>query len=170
MAQFRLTQKFAADIKVASLAEPAVMTALLDDWFIDVVRIHRRKVAMATHGVSRLTFLLPYQEIGGASSVMSCIPLLLTEFLYENNLEEPYAAQVASIFAKSPVFCKTVDRSVLGHMNELKLALKVYIASEPVEGINWDEAMSYLNQVLLSVSPRDYANPQERMLKLLPQT
>jgi hypothetical protein len=87
MAQFRLTKKFAADIKVSKLESPALQTTRFDDWFIDVIRVQRKKVAMATHAKSLLTFLLPYKQVGGAKSVPNCITVSLKKFLNENDLD-----------------------------------------------------------------------------------
>ena len=64
MVQFRLTKKFATDIRVTQLTSPCDVTLILDDWFIDVIRVKRKKVAIATHAKSLITFLLPYEQAG----------------------------------------------------------------------------------------------------------
>ena len=106
MAQFRLTKKFATDLKVNKLASPALQTTRFDDWFIDVIRVQRKKVAIATHAKSLLTFLLPYEQVGGAKSVPGCIAASLKKFLNENDLDAN-VGQVDEIFLDPPVFCKT---------------------------------------------------------------
>lgn len=80
MSQFRLTKKFAADLNITQFSSPCLVTSIFDDWFIDMMRVHRKKVAIATHATSLLTFLLPYQDIGGAKSVPDCIGVLLGIF------------------------------------------------------------------------------------------
>lgn len=86
MAQFRLTKKFATDIKISKLGSPSLATPILDDWFIDVIRVQRKKVALVTHAKSLLTFLLPYDKTGGAKFVPDSIPVALEKFLNEHDL------------------------------------------------------------------------------------
>jgi hypothetical protein len=67
MPQFRLTQKYAKDCRINTLLEPQPVVHPLDDWFIDVMRVHRKKIAMVTHAQSTFTLFIPYAEIGGLS-------------------------------------------------------------------------------------------------------
>lgn len=80
MPQFRLTQKYAKDYKIKELSEPAVIAHPLDDWFIDVIRANRKKIAMVTHAQSTLTFFIPYSEAGGAIFIPKHIVFRLRNF------------------------------------------------------------------------------------------
>jgi len=119
MAQFRLTKKFATDMKVSKLGSPSLATPILDDWFIDVIRVQRKKVAMVTHAKSLLTVLLPYEKVGGAKSAPDAIAVSLKKFLKESKLDVS-EEQVSQIFSNPHTFCKTDNRKVLGYMNDFK--------------------------------------------------
>lgn len=169
MPQFRLTEKFARDLKVSTLQEPTNPLLLLDDWFVDVIRIDRKKVAMVTHVDSRLTFLLPYVNIGGASSVPACTGVLLAQFLIENDLSEQ-AEEAERLFEKPLIFCKTQDRSVLGHMNELKRCIGVMIYHAHFEDIDWDNLIGEANDIPLRMPNGKYIKPAELFLERILNT
>lgn len=86
MPQFRLTQKYAKDCRISALSDPQPVNHPLDDWFIDVIRVNRKKIAMATHAQSTFTLFIPYAEVGGAAAIPDCIGNLLKEFLYHHDL------------------------------------------------------------------------------------
>ena len=172
MAQFRLTQKFATDMKVSSLSEPCLVTPICDDWFVDVVRVQRKKVAIATHGKSLLTFLLPYEQIGGAKSVPSCVGISLGIFLTENELSVAQN-QVEEVFSMPPTFCKTNDRKVIGHMTDFKNCIDVmdFYRNVSFSKIDWDEIMNDINHtpIVTRSSPmgtRKYSNVTETAKEL----
>lgn len=119
MAQFRLTKKFATDMKISKLELPSLITAILDDWFIDVIRVQRKKVAVVTHAKSLLTFLLPYEKVGGARSVPDVIAVSLKKFLKEWELDVS-DEQINQVFSSPHIFCKTDNKKVLGHINDFK--------------------------------------------------
>lgn len=160
MTQFRLTKKFATDIKVIKLGPPELTSSVLDDWFIDVIRVQRKKVAIATHGKSLLTFLLPYEEVGGAKSVPNCVGVLLGMFFRENDLDVD-EGQVEKIFSEPPIFCKTDNRKVLGHMNDFKNCVLATAVHHDLNfhDINWDEVMHSINHT--PVNMQGYAYPIE---------
>lgn len=158
MAQFRLTKKFATDMKVSKLGSPSLATPILDDWFIDVIRVQRKKVAMVTHAKSLLTFLLPYEQVGGAKSIPDCIGVLLKGFLNENDLEADDEL-FDTIFSNSHVFCKTDNRKVLGHMNDFKRCVEVGIYHDGLEfgSINWKDIMHSINNMPIGTQGYKYA-------------
>lgn len=160
MAQFRLTKKYADDLKVSKLALPTPVTPIYDDWVIDVIRVQRKKVAMMTHVKSLLTFLLPYEEVGGAKSVPDCIGVLLDAFVRENDLEIA-ENQIEKIFSTPPTFCKTDNRKVLGHMNDFKSCVQAFVAhyGGNFVDIDWDDVMHSVNNTLVGV--QGYGRPIE---------
>jgi len=158
MAQFRLTKKFAIDIKVSKLGSPSLVTPMLDDWFIDVIRVQRKKVAMVTHVKSLLTFLLPYEQVGGAKSIPDCIGVLLNRFLNENELDVD-GDQIQKLFSRPPVFCKTDNRRVLGHMNDFKQCInaRVFHDNLNLNDIHWDDVMHAINNMLIGTQGYKFA-------------
>ncbi len=168
MAQLRITKKFAADLKLTRLPEPLTTTQILDDWYIDVIRANRKKVAMITHGESKLTFFLPYADVGGAKSISKCIPVLINEFLTANDFEN-HTKDVEKIFSPEPVYCKTVNKSVLSHMKNMKLYLESTIGRQLYlyDEINWEDVTEEMHNYLLSYNRKDYYKPIEIMYSIL---
>jgi hypothetical protein len=166
MPQFRLTQKFAVDCKIAPLSLPLTTNSVFDDWVIDVIRIARKKVAMATHVTSALTFLIPYARAGKATSVPSQIEKCLIGWLTAHQLAH-YTKELVLLFQGPPYFCKTKNRQILGYMNDFKghIAAKTYDSS--FESIHWDEINHYLHHILISRKGRGYDRPEDIFLNLL---
>ncbi len=119
MPQFRLTQKYAKDARISALSDPLTVVSPLDDWFIDVMRVNRKKIAMVTHAQSTFTLLIPYTKVGGAIAIPSNIGILLKEFLCKHNLSK-WVGHLNKLFSEPIRFCKTGDRKILGHMNDFK--------------------------------------------------
>jgi hypothetical protein len=83
MAQFRLTQQFARDLKVIIDESPDATPHPLDDWIADadVLRVERKKVAIVTHVQTLISFIFPYHAVGGAKNVLEFLPLDIEEYL-----------------------------------------------------------------------------------------
>jgi len=158
MAQFRLTKKFATDMKVSKLEIPRLATVILDDWFIDFIRVQRKKVAMVTHAKSLLTFLLPYEKVGGAKFVPDAITVSLKKFLKEKGLDVR-DEQIKQVFSTPHVFCKTDNRKVLGHMNDFKRCIEVGIHYDGLsfDAIVWDDIMHSINNMPIDTQGYKYA-------------
>ena len=166
MAQFRTTQKFAADYKISGLLGPLQTLSLLDDWFIDVMKIHRKKIAIITHAKTLFTFIIPYAQVGGARSMPECVHRLLQQFLFDRSFFE-YIDSIDQLFAKQPLFCKTQDRQVLGHMNEFKRCIEARTHDVPYDAIDWNDLMRFTNNILINVRPIGYTRASELMDQLL---
>lgn len=166
MAQIRITQKFAGDVKQKSLILPEDTVHMLDDWFIDRIYISRKKVAIATHANSLLTFFIPYAEAGGAKNIVSCIPVLIKEFLYNHELTE-FVKDLDIIFNGSIQYCKTVDRAILGHMNDFKNMIKGTIMPQYTTQHNWDQLNDEINNMPICINKKDYYYPKELFIKYL---
>lgn len=167
MAQFRLTQKYAKDRGVKRLDEPPVTTHPLDDWLIDVIRIQRKKVAMVTHVQSIFTFLIPYGEVGGALAIPGAIGALLQHFLYEHDMAK-WIPAVEKSFSEEAHFYKTINKKVLGHMNDFKRCIEHFIYSVPKDAVDLKTIENYLNKTLINFPPlRTYCSLKEILKYLL---
>ena len=166
MPQFRLTKKFATDLKITQLHEPENLLPILDDWVIDVIRIQRKKVAMITHVNSLLTFLIPYSHVGGAANIPECIAVLLNEFIYNHDLLE-FDLQIQTLFKQPIVFCKTANRKTLGHMNDFKYIIEACTNNLDFDDIDWDDLMVRVNDTLAQVTPGNYERPTNLLLNFL---
>ena len=165
MAQFRITRKYAKDIKVTNLATPAVATKPYDNWFIDVIRANRRKIAMITHAHSLLTFLIPYADVGGAKAIPDCIPVLIKQFLWDHDLQRREEA-VNRLFEEPPTYCKTADKHIIGHMNDFKKIIDYY-TKHSREGYGWDAIAGKINDMISNKYGQGYIQPKEMMIKIL---
>jgi hypothetical protein len=119
MAQFRLTNEFAKGLKVVLTKSAEVTSHPLDDWIGDVFRVDRKKVAILTHVQTLISFIFPYADVGGAKNVLEFLPVDLEEYLRDNDFEE-FVDSMIAIFYQPPVFTKTENQKVLGHMNDFK--------------------------------------------------
>ncbi len=160
MTQLRITKKYADDIKVKQLFIPNDVTPIFDDWFIDMVRIRRRKVAMVTHAKTLLTFILPYNHIGGAKAVPECLKVLLLEYLYENDFNDLAEIVEKQFLNDGVVYCKTVNRRILGHMNDFKVCVDChgYYHNDQFDSIDWDKVAEQINETPLGSVK--YKNPR----------
>ena len=158
MAQFRLTHKFASDLKISLREFPRAQFHPLDDWICDVFRVNRRKVALVTHAETLISFLFPYREIGGAKNVLDFLPVELESFLREEGLAE-WIPSTLEIFDHEPIFTKTKDRKALGHMNDFK-NMVLYSRYEFDEDINWHEVSSKLRETPMIIHG-NFTNPHE---------
>ncbi len=153
MPQYRLTQKFARHLKITRLQDPLPVASRVDEWCIDAVIFQRKRIAMATHVQSLLTFLLPYQLVGRVRNVPDCLPVLLNEFLLAHDLEKS-AQQVDHTFSETPHFCKTTNRQLLGHMNDFKRCLSVMVQTHPFPETqdDWDTLAYEINDMPVNVT------------------
>ncbi len=169
MRQFRLTKKYAKDCRITTLAEPSLVTHPLDDWFIDLIRVNRKKIAMATHAQSTFTFFIPYTEAGGAAAIPEYISILLKKFLYNHELSD-WAKKIDDLFNHPIDFCNTVDRKILGHMNDFKCCADSCIddSSYYSNTINLDQVFETINSMPVNFAAAgEYIYPIEILGKLL---
>lgn len=167
MAQLILTQKYAKDCRITTLAMPVLIINSLDDWVIDVIRVQRKKVAMITHVRSILTFFIPYSHVGGTASIPACLGVLLQEYIRDHELEQ-YEKDIKDLFFSDQfIFTKTNNRKIIGHMNDFKNILKGLTTNTNFDNINWDKVHSYINNTLVKTSGTEYERPNDLMFQLL---
>jgi hypothetical protein len=162
MPQFRLTQKFATDCKIKQLIEPVITAHPLDDWFIDRLIIDRKKVAMITHGKSAFTFFIPYAD--GAKGMIDYFKEQLKDLFLRNSLPT-LALEVDKLFAGELVYAKTVDRKILGHMNDFRRCSKPY-PGDPYP-IDWQDKVERINNMPINADSRNSSFPIENFNELL---
>jgi len=169
MPQFRLTHKYAKDCQISTLSQPQAINHPLDDWFIDIIRINRKKIAIATHAQSTFTLFIPYAEVGGAKEIPENIGILLKIFLQNHGLSE-WSKQVEILFSEPITFCKTVDKKILGHMNDFKWCAASYIDDSPgcLHPIDWNQVANRINTMPVNFSlANQFIFPIEMLGKLI---
>lgn len=164
MPQFRLTKKFATDCKIKQLHMPVVTSHSLDDWFIDRIIVDRKKIAIIVHATTIFCFLIPYADAGGAKNIPEYFKETLKELFQRNALPE-LALEIDKLFAEPISFTKTVDKKVLGHMNDFKYHAEPY-ADEPLP-VNWHHTAERINNMPTKGGPHDWIFPVERINQLL---
>lgn len=157
MAQFRLTDKFAKDLKTSLNKLPEVTYYPLDDWIGDVFRIERKKVAILTHAQTFITFVFPYSEIGGAKNVLDFLPVELEDYLRSQDLDEHVEAMIKN-FNLPPSFTKTNNRKILGYMSEFKRMVECSMNGYDV---NWHDISFRLNDTIINIGGSSYRTPAE---------
>ena len=111
---------------------------------------------MAIHFLTRITFLIPYTEVGGAKNIVEQIAVLWGKLLLSEGLRIN-AEQVGATFQTPTIFCKTKDRSALGHMNDFKHQVDVMsYMGQSVEKVAVDLNRTYINYRVRMDSPLDY--------------
>ena len=163
MAQFRLTHKFASDLKVSLREFPRAQVHPLDDWICDVFRVNRKKVALVTHAETLVSFLFPYKEVGGVKNVLDFLPIELEPFLREENLDK-WIPSALEIFNQKPVFTKTKGRKALGHMNDFKTHV-LCCFSRAKEDLNWHELADALKEI--PMNSNQFKNSREILIDYL---
>lgn len=163
MLQVRLTKKIAKDLKIIALDEPVEQDNPFNDWFINLFTVNRKKVAIFTHGSTMLTFFSLYSEIGGAKNLFIALKLHLTKYLQQLGFYH-LQTQVESIFDGTYKYCKTVDKRVLGHMNDFIYGVQCYtdISSIADEILSWGEITKRINDT--PMNNVDFMNPAELFL------
>ena len=168
MVQIRLTKKFANDLKLNDLPTPKPVISLFDDWIIDKLILNRKKIAMATHLESRLTFFFPYTLIGGAKNVAGFISVEIEDFITKNKLKNQ-SKELNALFENIDYCANTADKSIIANMTDLKKMLLAHTHDSKFEEIHWHDVNEKVNDVIISFksSNEKYVSPKERMIKLL---
>ena len=115
--QFRLTKNFAKDCGIKNLLSPSEKQNSLDDWFVDYLYGPRKKIAMLVHAKTLLTFFIAYEDAGSAKKIPEMFHQELKKF-FKCHFLFHLVDEVDNLFSEGMTFVKTVDRKILGHMND----------------------------------------------------
>ena len=105
---------------------------------------------MVTHAKSTYTFFIPYAEVGGAKAIPDCINVLLSEFLYREDLIQ-HLDQFNHLSRNGFNFCKTIDRKILGHMNDFKRCVSFRLEENPKDFEGAEEMIAQIPVNLQSI-------------------
>lgn len=147
------------------MSEPQTTISVFDDWAIDVIRVQRKKVAMMVHVKSYLPFFIPYQTIGGAQNIVPALGIVLSEWM----VKKGYANQckiISELFSEPVVYCKTVNRKVLGHMNDYKRCAPFAWDDISFANIDWDAQTTELANMPITFADCGIKYPTAEQLML----
>jgi hypothetical protein len=168
MPQYRLTKKFSEDCKISIASLPSEVDSAIDDWVIDLFKIDRYKIVIATHVKTLCTLLIPSSYVDKPVQALELLPKLFAQFLIMCGYEDIQAAEAYMHLCNLPVqYCKTHDRSVLGVMNDFKRCAKYYLEGTPFADIDWGEVVMYLNQIPVNLKCKGFFTPRELLDSLL---
>lgn len=135
------------------------------DWYVDVIRVLRKKIIIFIHIHTKISFAIPIYEIGGIHAIFECFAFLLRDFLYE--LDRNAIAEQAYNEFNSPKslinFVKTNHNSTLSYASTCAAYLKRRLTT--VTQASLDNAINILNNM-----PRKsfgYKTPHEIWLQNL---
>jgi hypothetical protein len=114
-------------MKAGELAEPGEVEGVLKEWYVNLLRIERRKCLLFAEATTLYLFLVP----GVVKNDVENLPALFAEQLRVNlrrdGIPEAVVARVAGV---EPFhLAKTRDRRVLGSMNDLTHHYRYHIES-----------------------------------------
>lgn len=119
---------------------------------------------MITHAKSAFTFFIPYADAGSAKGIIVYFKNQLKELFQENSLPA-LAWEVEKLFAEEPTFTKTVDRKILGHMNDFRRCAQPYPGD--TYPIDWHDIAERINNMPINAGSRDSSYPIEHFNTLL---
>lgn len=99
-------------------------------------------MAIVTHVDTLISFIFPYSAVGGAKNVLEFLPLDIEEYLRDQNFEA-FVESMLDVFNQPPIFTKTENQKVLGHMNDFKRIIQGSISRYQGE-IDWHKISNNL--------------------------
>lgn len=88
MPQIRLTLKTIKELKTPLLHDISRSCEFFDDWYFDILLVHRRKVYLFMHLETKVAFAMPSFEIGGIKGIFQCLAILLQDFFLNTEIQD----------------------------------------------------------------------------------
>lgn len=164
---FRLSQRLNTKIKTGRLTESPLHENPFADWSARLFTADRTQYILVSHTTSLYSVVLFGRGITHDGLFIDRVLDNIREFMTDDGLGLIYMNFIAPA-TKSVRFCKALNRSVTGSMNELEAEAKFYL--ETGEWSPFDVGFK-LNETLLSavaVKSNNYATPREAFKRLAP--
>jgi len=142
----RLSQKLARKIKVGKLAELPLNENQYADWSATVFNVGRTQYIMLCNTKSMYSCVMYAKGINNDNSFIVKSLSLIREFMEDDGRDAVYEQHIIPA-AGSVTFAKSLNRSVIGSMNELVAAATVILEQDEIAP---HSAGTYLNDLLLS--------------------
>lgn len=163
---FRLTQRLNAKIKGGTLSTSPLNENVYADWSARLFTADRAQYILLSHTVSFYSVVMFGRGIAHDGRFIERALANIRESMTDDNLGLIYMNFIAPATG-SVRFCKPLNRSVTGSMNELEATAKLYLKTG--EWSPFDVGFK-LNEMLLSAigtcETRGYATPREAFKQL----
>lgn len=163
---FRLTQRLNAKIKAGPLAGAPLDHNVYVDWSARLFAAGRAQYVLLSHTSSLYSVVMYGRGITHDGLFISRAMDAIREFMDYDGLSLVYVNSIAPA-AASVRFCKPLDRSVTGSMNELEALARLHLADG---GIAPFDVGFTLNKTLLSTlgsrETRGYLTPRDAFNRL----
>jgi hypothetical protein len=162
----RLSQKLAKKIKVSKLSEMSLDQNQYADWSSNIFNVGRTQYIILCNTKSMYSCVMYAKGINNDNTFIQRSLSLIREFMEDDGKESVYEKHIIPSTG-SVTFAKSLNRSVIGSMNELVMTATDML--EP-EDIAPHSLGTYLNDILLSAIAADgdggYGKPQEAFGRL----
>lgn len=162
----RLSQKLAKKIKVTRLVEEPLDKNQYADWSANVFNVERTQYIILCNTKSMYSCVMYASGITSDSTFIKRALSLIREFMEDDEKLSVYEQNIIPA-SGSVTFAKSLNRSVIGSMNELVLAATYALQSEEVAP---HSVGTFLNGTLLSAIAADgdrrYGTPREAFERL----
>ncbi|MEM7571801.1 MAG: hypothetical protein AAF433_02820 [Bacteroidota bacterium] len=136
----------------------------MQNWYVDIVRVHRKEHLLFTHSLSLYSLILycrtPKEKKGLATLFQAKLAKALLEDFGLRGLQE-----IEKISGEVVVYTKTNSRAILGSMNDFKWQIAVAVAHHGIPAAEVDSLRYSINDCPMRLI--DYSNGQAEMAKLL---
>ncbi len=163
----RLSHKLARKIKVGTLVEMSLDENQYADWSANIFSVKRTSYVMLSNTKSLYSCVMYAKGINNDNTFIQRSLSLVREFMEDDGKEGVYEEHIIPSTA-SVTFAKSLNRSVIGSMNELMMSATSVLEGEDIAPHN---VGTFLNDVLLSESAREgdhgYGKPREAFEHLM---
>ena len=163
MTTFFLTAKAFKSFKMPVQSPPQIIPSF-DGWYIDLFTLNRKKVILATHEHSYLSFAAYLTELGGATKVPNWLVNEIASFMKRHCSSSH--DRILELLNRPSSFHKTNSRKVIGHMTDFKNFIhNSVLTSNEVD--DWQKISLCLHGVPVGPAESKYANPKEIFLSII---
>lgn len=152
----RLTDKLAKKIKENKLANLPTNANLFADWSARLFTFERVHYILITNTATLYSTVIYGKGVRDYSGFIDAMADSLRDMMEEDGFRETYYAQIAPQTA-STTFAKSLNRSIVGSMNQLAFYAQVHLSAEEVS--HYDLSLR-LNEGLMSYGKK-YDQPKE---------
>jgi len=152
----RLTEKLAKKIKESGLATLPMNANPFGDWSARLFTADRAQYILITNTATLYSRVIYGKGITDYATFTRAMADSLQDMMEEDNFGATFYEQVAPQ-AGSIVFAKSLNRSIIGSMNQLESEAKVILSMEEISPYD----LSFrLNETILSYG-KEYGHPRE---------